>query len=156
MEAVSSIPFACSPLQDEKPAKTEGNVSHPRPPTHSPPTVLVVEDEFELAEVVELILVKASYRVLTANTGASGFDLWRETSHPIDVILTDVVMPYGCSGFDLARQVWNRNGAQKILFMSGYSLDRLSCPFPLPGDHFLQKPFSPRDLLARLALAMDR
>ena len=116
-------------------------------------TVLVVDDEAALREVVCRILSRNGYAVL----GASGGDeaLTIAASRHCDILLTDVVMP-GMSGRDLAERLQERDPGLAVLFMSGYSQDVLGRRTLYSGAELIQKPFNQRDLLATVRTVLTR
>jgi PAS domain S-box-containing protein len=113
-------------------------------------TILVVEDEPALRELVQEILEKKGYRVLEAATGPQALKIWDEHKDDIDLLLTDMMMPEGVSGRDLAERVLQDRADLKIIYSSGYSLDVVGHESAYTeGTNFLQKPYDP-DTLARM------
>ncbi len=113
-------------------------------------TVLLVEDEELLRKVVARILDRAGYRVLVARSGDESIALCEKASVPIDVLVTDVVMP-GMGGKELAMRMAERFPAIKVLFMTGYTDDEtLRRGILDQGRDIMLKPFAPKDLLRRL------
>ncbi len=111
-------------------------------------TILLAEDEPLLRELGETILTQAGYTVLTAPSGEEIKALLTTYSGNIDLLLTDVVMP-GMSGPELVRIVRERWPKIRVLYMSGYADDEIE---DLDRDAgFLQKPFTPSDLTAKIA-----
>src|SRR6185503_5209130 len=104
-------------------------------------TILLAEDEEAVRGLVREILVRLGYRVLVASDGIEALALSREFAEPIDLLLTDVVMP-GMDGRELAERMRMTRPDTRILFMSGYAEP------PIPGDVLLEKPVTP-DALAR-------
>jgi signal transduction histidine kinase/CheY-like chemotaxis protein len=112
-------------------------------------TVLVVEDEKGIRALMRKILRKQGYNVLEASRGEEALRISAEHKEPIDLLLTDVVMPQ-MSGRELADQLKKARPSMKVLFVSGYSDDDLVQYGPLPsGSAFLQKPFSLAALLEK-------
>jgi CheY-like chemotaxis protein len=117
-------------------------------------TILLVEDEDDLRELAREILEMNGYMVLEAPHGAAALQVCREAAVPIDLLLTDVVMP-GMSGRELARQVVALRRNIKVLYMSGYSDDALGNHGVLDPDILLlAKPFTPESLLGALRRAL--
>jgi CheY-like chemotaxis protein len=106
-------------------------------------TVLLVEDEPLVRELARKILHDLGYTVLAAANGAeAGRILQDATGTPIDLLITDVVMPQ-IGGKALAEHVWRRYPRVKVLFISGYATDSIIRDGRLtPGMHFLAKPFT--------------
>ncbi len=118
-------------------------------------TILLVEDEADVRELTREILEMAGYTVLEAARGAEALRLCREFARPIDLLLTDVVMPQ-MSGPELARQIAVLRPGTKIVYMSGYTDDALGHHGVLDPDIILlPKPFTPESLMQRLRRALD-
>jgi PAS domain S-box-containing protein len=110
-------------------------------------TILVVEDEPALRELVTEILQKKGYKVLDAPTGAKALVLWQRHKSEIKLLLTDMMMPGGVSGRELAAQALADQPDLKVIYSSGYSLDIVSPDFTIKeGMLFLQKPYDPETL----------
>jgi PAS domain S-box-containing protein len=111
-------------------------------------TVLVVDDEGAIRDVVHRVLSRAGYRVMTAAGRQEALDLLRNPGVPVDLLLTDVVMP-GMTGQEFATQVQAVCPGIRVLFMSGYEQPGLMADgWPAPGTQILDKPFSRAGLLA--------
>jgi PAS domain S-box-containing protein len=105
-------------------------------------TVLVVEDEPQLRELVEMMLTSRGYSILTVDNPVQAEAFSRHYSGPIHLLLTDVVLP-GISGREVARQVTAHRPDIKVLFTSGYTPDAIIHHGVLEaGLHFIQKPFT--------------
>jgi PAS domain S-box-containing protein len=119
-------------------------------------TVLVVEDNAALRRVVVRQLSELGYQVVEAENGAAGLQLLEEQS--IDLLLTDVVMPGGVNGHELARRARQRWPQIKIVFTSGFSEARLNGELdPLPASTpLLSKPYRKEDLASAAREALDR
>lgn len=117
--------------------------------------VLLAEDEPAVRGLVKKILERAGFRVLPAEDGEAAWELASALDEPIDLLITDVVMPR-LYGTDLASRLARVQPELPVLFMSGYTdNDRLRRGVLDPGEAFLEKPFSPDELLgaARRLLA---
>ena len=113
-------------------------------------TILLVEDEPALRELVQEILEKKGYRVLEACTGVQALKVWAEHKDEIDLLLTDMMMPEGVSGRELAERVLQERADLKVIYSSGYSLDVVGTESAMQeGINFLQKPYDP-ETLARM------
>ena len=109
--------------------------------------VLVVEDEPAVRSVIERTLQLASYRVVVARNGAEGLRI-ADAQGPFDILITDAVMP-GMSGWEVGKRLGALWPSLRILYISGYTEDAIAHGGVLePGVEFLQKPFSPADLLS--------
>ena len=114
-------------------------------------TILVVEDEAVLREMAHTILEECGYTILEAGNGREALKVWDEKHENIDLLLTDMVMPGGVSGVELAEKILARQPKLKVVFTSGYTVDDVSTAFlEKTNAHFLQKPYT-RITLARAA-----
>ena len=117
--------------------------------------VLVVEDDAKVREIVERSLRAAGYRVVTASSGEEALRRVHADGHPIDLLVTDVVMP-GMGGPEVARRVLERVPRARVLFVSGYTDDAIGRHGVLEdGVHFLPKPFTSDSLLAGVRAVLD-
>jgi two-component system, cell cycle sensor histidine kinase and response regulator CckA len=113
-------------------------------------TILVVEDEESILKLTSRILTRLSYTVITANSQSEALNLAKEHGEAIDLLITDVIMPE-LSGRDLADRLLSLHPNLKILFMSGYTSTVIARHGVLEkGTHFIEKPFSARDLGAKV------
>jgi two-component system, cell cycle sensor histidine kinase and response regulator CckA len=110
-------------------------------------TLLVVEDEEPLLKLMQHILESHGYKVLGCSNARQALNLWRQRSKKIDLLLTDLILPDGMAGTELARKLQRAKPGLKILYTSGYNAERLAKEFP-PGTPFnlVQKPFHARRL----------
>jgi CheY-like chemotaxis protein len=116
----------------------------------------VVEDEAPLRELVVEILQQYGYQTLAANNGAHGLEVWEKNRQVIDLVLTDVMMPEGVSGRDLAERVLSDNPSTKVVYTSGYPMDVLGEDFfQKEGVTFLQKPYHPQTLARVVRECLD-
>jgi two-component system cell cycle sensor histidine kinase/response regulator CckA len=113
-------------------------------------TVLVVEDEPIVRELVREMLTTSGYAVLAAPNGRAAVEVAGAHDGPIDVLMTDVVMP-GMSGQQVAELVATERPDMRVLFTSGYTEDAISNHGVLrPGASFLEKPFTAAQLGQKL------
>ncbi|HVP29898.1 MAG TPA: PAS domain S-box protein [Myxococcota bacterium] len=114
-------------------------------------TVLLVEDEPSVRNLARRALEAAGLRVLTAGSGAEALELSDRHEGPIDVLVSDLVMP-GMSGGDLGRELLRRRPGTRLVFMSGYPDPERGAGGDLPPhDAFLRKPFRPSELRDEVA-----
>jgi two-component system cell cycle sensor histidine kinase/response regulator CckA len=118
-------------------------------------TILLVEDEPILREWVKQVLVSYTYNVVEAGTGVEALKVWDEQTGRIDLLLTDMVMPEGMTGRDLAKQLRSRAPALKVIFTSGYSAEILANDEELPGIPFLPKPYQAPRLVQLVRDCLD-
>jgi two-component system cell cycle sensor histidine kinase/response regulator CckA len=125
------------------------------PAVGGPETVLVVEDEAMLREMLRETLERHGHRVLVARDGTEALQIADEETAAIQLLVSDVVMP-GFTGLQLAEQLAPTRPEMRFLFISGYtdgaSLHR---GLPGPGPAFLSKPFSPEALLRKVREVLD-
>jgi CheY-like chemotaxis protein len=120
-------------------------------------TILVVEDEPVIRNMAHLILQDCGYRVLEAGTGAEAMQMWERNPGAIDLLLTDVVMPGGMSGRELAVTLINSHPRLKVIFTSGYNLEETNTDFLRRGGAmFLQKPYTRAHLAKAVRECLDR
>jgi len=124
------------------------------PPSPTPAggteTILLADDEDGIRDAAARTLHKAGYTVLVAVDGPDALDVAEQYPHPIDLLLSDVVMP-GMLGDELAARLLQRRPATKVLFMSGYAGDLMHDHGTLePGVTVLPKPFTATELLTAI------
>jgi PAS domain S-box-containing protein len=118
-------------------------------------TVLLVEDEDLIRRLGERALRAKGYAVLTAANGAAALQVIAQHGRPVDLLITDVVMP-GMNGRALAREIAKRHMTRRTLYISGYTDNAIVSKGVLePGLAFLYKPFSPNALLSKLRAVLD-
>jgi two-component system, cell cycle sensor histidine kinase and response regulator CckA len=109
-------------------------------------TILLVEDEESVRQLVRETLEARGYRVLEAGNGNAALALAAHHPDPIHLLITDVVMP-GLSGHELVAQLLPARPGIKVLYLSGYAQDAFSSPLAAEGQKaFLQKPFTLQSL----------
>jgi PAS domain S-box-containing protein len=119
-------------------------------------TILVVEDEAAVQQSVVCTLEHHGYQAVRASHGQEALRLWQARGGKVDLLLTDVVMPEGLGGFELAEQLRESQPGLPVVLMTGYSAELLSRGFGvLPGTTFLQKPFPPAQLLKAIRELLD-
>ena len=118
--------------------------------------VLVVEDEESVRRLIVRGLEQHGYRVLAAADGAAALKLEAAHATPIDLLITDVLMP-GMTGRELADAVKQRRPTIQVLFISGYTDDEVLRHGVVIGkDAFFHKPFTPLGLLTKVRDVLDR
>ncbi len=120
-------------------------------------TILLIEDEAPLRALDRSILEGYGYEVIEADSAGSALDCWREHQGRISLVLTDIVIPGGSAGPDLARKFHAEKPTLRIIFSSGYSVDVVEKDFELrEGVNFLQKPYSPHKLAQAVREVLER
>lgn len=123
---------------------------------HGTETILMVDDDDRVRQSVSRTLKHYGYRVLEANDGPTAEKLWSEQRDEIDLVLTDLVMPNGCSGLELGRRLQAEKPDLKIIYMTGHSQELLEHGGHLVADvDFLPKPFENRDLVRLIRERLD-
>jgi PAS domain S-box-containing protein len=119
-------------------------------------TVLLVEDEAGVLTLARGILKSYGYEVLEARSGVEALRLWARHDTRIDLLLTDIVMPEGMSGLDLAKKLRQEKHDLKVLYSSGYSIEVAGQDFGLTdGMAFLKKPYQPSALALKVRECLD-
>jgi len=114
------------------------------------PIVLVVEDDPDVRDLAVEVLEMNGYMVLSAANGAEALTILRR-ERGIGLMFTDIVMPGGMNGSQLAEAAIRVQPALKILFASGYADRSILEPLVLgQGIRFVQKPYRPREIAARV------
>ena len=113
-------------------------------------TVVVVEDEKDVRDLVVTMLGELGYRTLDAGTGEEALELFRR-EEAVHALVTDVVLPGGLSGPDIAKACLHENAGLKVLLVSGYPQNKIDRDGRFdPDTEFLQKPFSKHALSQKL------
>jgi PAS domain S-box-containing protein len=118
--------------------------------------ILVVEDEKPVRELVTRVLEKHGYKVLQAGAGAEAIEVWRAYKDEIHLLLTDLIMPGGMNGRELAETLRKERPDLKVIFTSGYTADIAGKDFKIDSDvNFLQKPYHPQVLAVAVRRCLD-
>ncbi|MGA2177183.1 MAG: response regulator [Verrucomicrobiota bacterium] len=111
-------------------------------------TILIVEDEPTLRALVRKVLERGGFQVIEAPSGLAALELWNQKKPHVDLLLTDMVMPDGISGRQLAEKLKSENPKLKVIYTTGYSPDLMGKDFVVKeGVNFLQKPYPPQKLV---------
>ncbi|TCO51093.1 hypothetical protein EV646_10175 [Kribbella antiqua] len=149
------IPATVVPADDVEAAEHEPPPQSAGRPSVGGETILVIEDEDAMREVTRRVLMRKSYRVLTAPDGVTALELLSSTDEPIQLLLTDVVMPR-MLGKDVADKVSVLRPGIRVLYMSGYAQPVLTSQGTLqPGVALIEKPFSQTELLKMVRAVLD-
>jgi two-component system cell cycle sensor histidine kinase/response regulator CckA len=144
---ISGVSQPAEPLLEQPPA-TQSQCGHE--------TILLVEDEMALRELARIVLEDYNYRILEAGSGVQALKVWEEHKNEIDMLLTDMVMPEGMTGRDLAERLQAEKPKLKVLYSSGYSPDVVGGYFKLPeNSRFLAKPYQPPILAQAVRECLD-
>lgn len=119
-------------------------------------TILLVEDDPAILQMVMMMLTELGYTMLSSSTPGEAIRLAREYAGEINLLVTDVIMPE-MNGLDLAKNLLPLYPRLKSLFMSGYTADIIAHHGVLDeGVHFIQKPFSIKDLATKIREALEQ
>jgi two-component system alkaline phosphatase synthesis response regulator PhoP len=116
-------------------------------------TILIIEDEIELAKVLRSYLEQAGFTVFTAQRGDSGLANW-EQKHP-DLVLLDLNLP-GMDGLDVAREIRRKSTTPIIMLTARVEETDQLIGLELGADDYIPKPFSPRIVVARVRALLRR
>jgi CheY-like chemotaxis protein len=118
-------------------------------------TILAVDDDPMMLDLVEEILTPLGYKVLSAATGEEALEMISTQQENIDLLLADVVLP-GIKGQELAKQMLADCPEIRVLFMSGYLCPSMAHSGSERGfEAFIQKPFAPNSLLRKMRKLLD-
>ena len=115
-------------------------------------TVLVVEDEDAVRLIVRRVLRDQGYEILEARDGNEALRICAQKGGSIDLVLSDVIMPGGMNGLDLARQLRTTRSDLPVLLSSGYTAQQFGLHETLEGVELLRKPYT----LSALSRAVER
>jgi two-component system, cell cycle sensor histidine kinase and response regulator CckA len=134
----------------DEPSETLGTAPVSLASSDGSETVLLVEDEDSVRQLVRETLVSRGYRVLEAENGRAGLAVAASHPDPIHLVITDVIMP-GLSGHELIQQLLPVRPGMKVLYLSGYAQDAFPNSLPTEDQKiFLQKPFTLQNLARKV------
>jgi PAS domain S-box-containing protein len=120
-------------------------------------TILLVEDDQAVRMMTRIVLERNGYNVLEATNGVEAQQIWTEQQSRIALLLTDLVMPGGMDGRELAARLLTQNPNLKVIFTSGYSADIAGRELKLQaGQNFMQKPCPTDQLFNTVRNLLDR
>ena len=132
------------PASDQAVAAPVASLPEPENVPGGKETILVAEDEGPLLELMQCVLGRYDYRILTATCGAEALEVWERHQGRVDLLLADMVMPGGMSGRELAAELKKRKPALKVILTSGYNSAAVPGKENHTGDTtFLSKPYLP-------------
>jgi signal transduction histidine kinase/ActR/RegA family two-component response regulator len=143
------------PVTDQAPEKAAEPAVQPEVPG-GVETVLVVEDESVLRDLVREILTARGYRVLEAADGLEAIAVWKKNRGRIDLLLTDIAMPHGVSGHDVADKLRQDEPRLPVIFSSGHSHEMIERKADAGrGTAYLAKPYNPTKLARVVRNVLD-
>jgi PAS domain S-box-containing protein len=119
-------------------------------------TLLLVEDETSVREFAAAVLRSHGYRVLQACSGIEALEVWKWHGPRVALLVTDLVMPEGLGGVELAARLRQERPALRVVLSSGYANEVIGEKFrPPAGTHFIAKPYKPQALAEIVRGALD-
>ena len=119
-------------------------------------TILLVEDEPAVREFAVAVLGSRGYRVLQACSGIDALEVWKWHGARIALLFTDLVLPDGLGGVELAARLRKERPALRVVLTSGYANETIGAEFrPPAGMHFVHKPYKPQVLAQTVRDALD-
>jgi len=121
-------------------------------------TILLVEDDYSVLVIMRQVLERFKYTVHEATCAPEAMEVWAQHGAEIALLLTDMVMPEGVTGQDLAEQLRARKPELKVIFMSGYSAEVVGKNtefFRRTGSYFLHKPCTTVTLIQTVRQCLD-
>ena len=121
-------------------------------------TILLVEDDEQVRLLSARVLENAGYQVLQATSGKAALDVWRENASKVELLLTDLIMPDGLTGHELAEQLSKNKPDLKVILASGYGREvagKDTAFFVRRKMAFLPKPYTVRALLQTVRQSLD-
>jgi len=143
------------PLAGAAPLQAAAEAPGPRAAARGGETILLVEDDVEVREVIRRVLARAGYEIATAAGGDEALRRGAELRGRLQLLVTDIVMP-GMSGPQLHRMLGRQCPGLRVLYISGHTHEESVRNLEIPPEAaFLQKPFSPDVLLRRIREVLD-
>jgi len=119
-----------------------------------PKTILVVDDERGILDLVEAILSRQGYRILVADSGLKALEIYHGQHNGVDLLLTDIMMP-GMSGLELGRSLKTLGPHVPILYMTGGTLEGVNSRELDGRSELVMKPFDPLLLINKVRSIFD-
>jgi len=117
---------------------------------------LLVEDDNPVREFAVAVLSNHGYRVLQASSGKEALEVWKWHKSRIALLFTDLVLPDGLGGVELADRLRKEKPTLRIVLTSGYANESIGEEFrPPPGTHLIHKPYKPQVLTQAVRDALD-
>ena len=141
--------------EDDTPADAAPAPAATGKPRGGTETILVVEDDAQVRMLTRMVLERAGYTVLEASTANAALHRWKEYKGKVDLVLTDLVMPEGINGHQLADRLRLEDPKLKVVFTSGYSPDLAGSEQSLTEGNFVSKPSTPKQVLEAVRRRLD-
>lgn len=143
------------PVAEDEPVVAKAATAKPKK-SKGFETILVVEDDGMVRRMIESLLNMGGFSVMSAASGAEAVQVWAVNKSKINLLLTDMVMPGGMNGKELADVLRKERPDLRVLVSSGYSSDLISGAEGLPPKTwFLPKPYTPAELIQKVRASLD-
>jgi two-component system, cell cycle sensor histidine kinase and response regulator CckA len=120
-------------------------------------SILIVEDDATVRKLAQAVLERYGYRVIECEDAVTALKQWKHLESQVDLLLTDLVMPGGVSGHELAERLLARRPGLRVIYTSGYDNDVVNRQLHDESNgNFLQKPYSVALLAETVRRVLDR
>ena len=150
-----ALSFACSSAGRRRSRSRGGPRAAAAPAPRGHETILVVEDEAGVRALVIKLLQDLGYRLLQAQSGPHAFDVWSSRATKWTLLITDIVMPDGMNGVELANACVGIGPRLKVIYTSGYLADLSREDISRHSDAYIAKPFSLIELARLVRRTLD-
>jgi len=116
--------------------------------------ILLVEDDADVRMIMRDVLKASGYLIWEAANGPEALDVWKTNASQIDLMVTDIIMPGGLTGWELSDKLREDRPGLKVVLVSGYGPDRTGKK--RPDSHILQKPFTLESLTETVRNCLDK
>jgi CheY-like chemotaxis protein len=117
--------------------------------------ILLLEDDEAVRAMARTVLERFGYRVIEADTAARALQRWEEQGGAFDLLISDLILPDGASGNQVAQQLTSATSKLRVIFVSGYSSEIVARHLSGTGHNILQKPFSAEGLLSTVRQCLE-
>ena len=118
-------------------------------------TILIVEDDHSVLLTMTRVLTQAGYKVVQSNNGPEALEVWNRMGSSIDLLITDIVMPGGLTGCELARKIQASNPDLPVVYCTGYSSEMTNVSSLSESERLLPKPFETKRLIRVVRELLD-
>ena len=143
------------PAIDKLPDAATEFVTKAEPIRGGKESLLIVEDEPGLREIVEAVMKEYEYQVTVASSGVEALRIWDERQGKFDLVLTDMIMPGGMTGMELIQAIKKRRTDIRVIYTSGYSDELTGKDLRHDDMTFLPKPYLPSQLARLVRKCLD-
>ena len=115
--------------------------------------ILLVEDDIDVRTVMRDVLTASGYEIWEASNGLEALNVWKTNASQVDLLLTDIVMPGGLTGWELADKLREERPDLNVVVVSGYGPDKMGKE--RPHCHIIRKPFTMESLAGAVRNCLD-